>query len=43
MLRDVAKDEVLTYDDVELPAGRLVDQLRIEQATRFPARQPIAV
>ena len=32
LLRDVAKDEVLTYDDVELPAGRLVDELREEQA-----------
>lgn len=31
LLRDVAKDEVLTYDDVELPEGRLVDQLRREQ------------
>ena len=26
------KDEVITYDDVELPAGRLVDELRAEQA-----------
>ncbi len=32
LLRDVAKDEVLTYADVTLPAGRLVDQLREEQA-----------
>ena len=30
--RDVRKDEVLTYDDVRLPAGRLVDELRAEQA-----------
>jgi len=29
---DVAKDQVLTYDDVILPAGRLIDQLREEQA-----------
>jgi predicted homoserine dehydrogenase-like protein len=29
--RNVAKDEYVTYDDVELPAGRLVDQLRKEQ------------
>jgi predicted homoserine dehydrogenase-like protein len=28
----VAKDEVLTYADVELPPGRLVDLLREEQA-----------
>jgi len=33
--RDVAKDQVLTYDDVELPAGRLTDRLRAEQTTRF--------
>jgi predicted homoserine dehydrogenase-like protein len=33
--RDIAKDEVLTYADVELPAGRLVDELRIEQAKMF--------
>ena len=31
LLREVAKDEVLTYDDVELPAGRLADELRAEQ------------
>ena len=35
--RDVAKDEVLTYADVELPAGRLVDQLRAQQAAELPA------
>ncbi len=33
--RDIAKDEVLTYADVELPPGRLVDELRIEQAKMF--------
>ena len=35
--RDVRKDEVLTYADVELPAGRLCDKLRAEQNARFPA------
>ena len=35
LLRDVAKDEPITYDDVELPAGRLVDRLRVEQEERF--------
>lgn len=35
MLRDVAKDAVLTYDDVVLPAGRLADQLRAEQYRHF--------
>lgn len=33
LLRDVARDEVLTYADVRLPPGRLVDALRVEQAT----------
>lgn len=33
--RDIAKDAVLTYADVELPAGRLVDRLRAEQAAMF--------
>ncbi|WP_353646479.1 Gfo/Idh/MocA family oxidoreductase [Mesorhizobium sp. WSM2239] len=33
--RDVAKDAVLTYDDVELPRGRLCDQLRYEQDIHF--------
>jgi predicted homoserine dehydrogenase-like protein len=33
--RDIAKDEVLGYADVTLPDGRLVDQLRIEQAELF--------
>lgn len=31
----VAKDQPITYADVELPAGRLVDRLRTEQAQRF--------
>jgi predicted homoserine dehydrogenase-like protein len=35
LVRDVAKDEVLTYDDVELPAGRLADRLRAEQYEHF--------
>ena len=33
--RDIAKDAVLTLDDVELPAGRLCDQLRAEQDAMF--------
>ena len=33
--RAIAKDEVLTYADVELPEGRLVDALREEQAALF--------
>lgn len=35
MKRDVAKDQVLTYDDVELPEGRLADKLRAEQYRYF--------
>ena len=33
--RDIAKDAVLTYEDVELPRGRLADQLRAEQYRHF--------
>ncbi len=33
--RAVAKDEVITYQDVELPAGRLIDELRTRQARHF--------
>ena len=29
--RAVAKDQAITYDDVEMPSGRLCDQLRKEQ------------
>ncbi len=35
--RAVAKDAVLTYDDVEVPPGRLCDALRREQNERWPA------
>ena len=35
LLRDIAKDAVITYDDVVLPAGRLADRLRGEQYRRF--------
>lgn len=34
--RDVVKDQVLTYADVQVPEGRLCDELRAEQETRFP-------
>jgi len=41
LTRDVPRDQVLTYDDVELPAGRLCDALRAEQHARFaPLRPP---
>ena len=35
LTRGIARDEVLTYDDVRLPADRLVDRLRIEQDETF--------
>jgi predicted homoserine dehydrogenase-like protein len=33
--RDLGRDDVLTYDDVEIPAGRLIDRLRAEQDVLF--------
>jgi predicted homoserine dehydrogenase-like protein len=33
--RDVPKDAVLTYDDIELPEGRLSDKLRAEQNAMY--------
>jgi predicted homoserine dehydrogenase-like protein len=33
--RDIPKDQVLTYDDVDLPEGRLADRLRAEQYKHF--------
>jgi len=35
LLRDIAKDRVITYDDVALPPNRLADQLRAEQYRFF--------
>jgi predicted homoserine dehydrogenase-like protein len=35
--RDVKKDSVLTYSNVELPPGRLADRLRAEQYRHFRA------
>jgi predicted homoserine dehydrogenase-like protein len=35
VLRDIAKDEVISYDDVALPEGRLSDKLRTEQDELF--------
>ena len=35
LTRDVAKDSVVTYDDVTLPPDRLGDQLRAEQYRVF--------
>jgi predicted homoserine dehydrogenase-like protein len=33
--RDIKKDDVITYDDVELPTNRLADRLRAEQYRHF--------
>jgi predicted homoserine dehydrogenase-like protein len=33
--RDIPRDQVLTYDDIELPEGRLCDKLRAEQDAHF--------
>ena len=33
--RSIAKDAVITYDDVVLPAGRLADRLRADQYCKF--------
>jgi predicted homoserine dehydrogenase-like protein len=33
--RDVRQDALVTYDDVELPSGRVADRLRAEQYERF--------
>ncbi len=41
--RDVPKDQVLTYDDVELPTDTLSHKLRAEQDARFPVRMPVGV
>ncbi|MEH1868432.1 MAG: Gfo/Idh/MocA family oxidoreductase [Nostoc sp.] len=42
--RDINKDQVLTYEDVELPEGRLCDQLRTEQNNYFaPEKILVAV
>src|SRR5215468_15863 len=37
LVRDVKKDAVLTYNDVELPPSRLADRLRAEQYRHFRA------
>jgi len=41
--RDVAKDAVLTFADVELPAGRLCDRLWQEQLQHFGLRAPAVI
>jgi predicted homoserine dehydrogenase-like protein len=33
--KDISKDDIISYDDVELPDGRISDQLRAEQNNYF--------
>lgn len=40
--RAIPRDQVLTYDDVELPQGRLSDQLRAEQDVYFATPKSLA-
>ncbi|QKT04917.1 NAD(P)-dependent oxidoreductase [Ectothiorhodospiraceae bacterium 2226] len=40
--RDIGRDDVLTYADIELPADRLCDRLRAEQDARFQPGAPLA-
>ena len=37
LVRDVVRDQTVTYDDVELPADRLIDRLRAQQDEVFGA------
>lgn len=41
--RSIAKDQAITYDDVEVPAGRLCDRLRAEQDAHFGVAKLLAV
>jgi predicted homoserine dehydrogenase-like protein len=41
--RDIPKDRVLTYEDVEIPIGRLCDRLRDEQNAYFSSIRSLAV
>jgi predicted homoserine dehydrogenase-like protein len=36
--KDIPKDQALTYEDVDLPEGRLVDRLKKEQDSMFLAK-----
>jgi predicted homoserine dehydrogenase-like protein len=35
LLRNISKDQPITYADIELPQGRLCDQLRAQQYCHF--------
>jgi predicted homoserine dehydrogenase-like protein len=42
LLRDVAKDEVVRFDDVRMPAARLRDRLWLEQQARWPVAPAVS-
>ena len=35
LVRDIEKDQAISYDDVELPEGRLCDSLKNRVGTRY--------
>jgi len=39
--RDLGRDEVIRYSDVDLPPGRLADSFRTEQYRHFFGSSPI--
>jgi predicted homoserine dehydrogenase-like protein len=41
LLRSISRDEVITYDDIVLPPGRLADEFRREQYIHFFGSSPI--
>ena len=42
LTRDLAKDAVITFDDVVLPENRLADRLYREQCERFATDAPVS-
>jgi predicted homoserine dehydrogenase-like protein len=42
-LRDIGKDEVVSFNDVQMPAPRLSDELWLEQMHRWKAQAPVGL
>jgi predicted homoserine dehydrogenase-like protein len=42
LIRDIRKDDTISFADVSLPAHRLADKLWLEQITRWPHLQPVS-
>ncbi len=42
LLRDIPKDDVVSFDDVRMPSTRLRDELWAEQLRRWPIAAPAA-